>query len=100
MEEYEDELIEFFSREADNVKDKLCSKRTGKLLPLYCLSSQPFGSRHIPYHVPLPPAPNPHPLKLAQDLASVAYDLGTWVLPLHSLPVSFQNLWLSHLRYR
>lgn len=28
VEEYEDELIEFFSREADNVKDKLCSKRT------------------------------------------------------------------------
>lgn len=27
-EEYEDELIEFFSHEADNVKDKLCSKRT------------------------------------------------------------------------
>ncbi|KAM9229974.1 protein canopy homolog 2 isoform 1-T2 [Dugong dugon] len=28
VEEYEDELIEFFSREADNIKDKLCSKRT------------------------------------------------------------------------
>ncbi|XP_044141946.1 LOW QUALITY PROTEIN: protein canopy homolog 2 [Bufo gargarizans] len=28
VEEYEDELIEFFSRETDNVKDKLCSKRT------------------------------------------------------------------------
>ncbi|KAK1341028.1 hypothetical protein QTO34_017428 [Cnephaeus nilssonii] len=28
VEEYRDELIEFFSREADNVKDKLCSKRT------------------------------------------------------------------------
>ncbi|MEJ1277324.1 canopy FGF signaling regulator 2 [Cricetulus griseus] len=28
VEEYEDELIEFFSRESDNVKDKLCSKRT------------------------------------------------------------------------
>ncbi|KAK7801248.1 hypothetical protein U0070_025737 [Myodes glareolus] len=28
VEEYEDELLEFFSREADNVKDKLCSKRT------------------------------------------------------------------------
>lgn len=27
-EEYEDELIEFFSRETDNVKDRLCSKRT------------------------------------------------------------------------
>lgn len=33
VEEYEDELIEFFSREADNVKDKLCSKRTGEFLP-------------------------------------------------------------------
>lgn len=29
-EEYEDELIEFFSHEAENVKDRLCSKRTGK----------------------------------------------------------------------
>ncbi|KAM9514667.1 protein canopy homolog 2 isoform 2-T2 [Guaruba guarouba] len=28
-EEYEDELIEFLSHEADNVKDRLCSKRTG-----------------------------------------------------------------------
>ncbi|KAH0505527.1 PAB-dependent poly(A)-specific ribonuclease subunit PAN2 [Microtus ochrogaster] len=28
VEEYEDELLEFFSRESDNVKDKLCSKRT------------------------------------------------------------------------
>ncbi|ELK15279.1 Citrate synthase, mitochondrial [Pteropus alecto] len=32
VEEYEDELIEFFSREADNVKDKLCSKRTAYAL--------------------------------------------------------------------
>lgn len=29
-EEYEDELLEFLSREADNVKDRLCSKRTGE----------------------------------------------------------------------
>lgn len=29
-EEYEDELIEFFSHEAENVKDRLCSKRTGE----------------------------------------------------------------------
>uniref|UniRef100_A0A6J0T0D6 Protein canopy homolog 2 isoform X1 n=2 Tax=Pogona vitticeps TaxID=103695 RepID=A0A6J0T0D6_9SAUR len=28
VEEYEDELIEFFSHEAENVKDRLCSKRT------------------------------------------------------------------------
>ncbi|XP_004466187.3 protein canopy homolog 2 [Dasypus novemcinctus] len=28
VEEYEDELIEFFSREAHNVKDRLCSMRT------------------------------------------------------------------------
>ncbi|KAM4699285.1 protein canopy homolog 2 isoform 2-T2 [Discoglossus pictus] len=28
VEEYEDELIEFFSHETENVKDKLCSKRT------------------------------------------------------------------------
>ncbi|XP_048347261.1 protein canopy homolog 2 isoform X2 [Sphaerodactylus townsendi] len=27
-EEYEDELVEFFSHEAENVKDRLCSKRT------------------------------------------------------------------------
>ncbi|NXL77454.1 CNPY2 protein, partial [Leptocoma aspasia] len=27
-EEYEDELIEFLSHEAENVKDRLCSKRT------------------------------------------------------------------------
>nr|XP_028565834.1 protein canopy homolog 2 isoform X1 [Podarcis muralis]XP_028565843.1 protein canopy homolog 2 isoform X1 [Podarcis muralis] len=27
-EEYEDEFIEFFSHEAENVKDRLCSKRT------------------------------------------------------------------------
>ncbi|XP_078542269.1 protein canopy homolog 2 [Lissotriton helveticus] len=27
-EEYEDELIEFFSHKSDNVKDRLCSKRT------------------------------------------------------------------------
>ncbi|XDV52123.1 hypothetical protein PO909_020887 [Leuciscus waleckii] len=30
VEQHEDELIEFFSHETDNVKDKLCSKRTGK----------------------------------------------------------------------
>lgn len=30
-EEYEDELIEFLSHEAENVKDRLCSKRTGEL---------------------------------------------------------------------
>lgn len=29
VEQYEDELIEFFAHEKDNVKDKLCSKRTG-----------------------------------------------------------------------
>ncbi|XP_067287414.1 protein canopy homolog 2 [Pseudorasbora parva] len=28
VEQHEDELIEFFSHETDNVKDKLCSKRT------------------------------------------------------------------------
>ncbi|MEE6471403.1 hypothetical protein FKM82_009263 [Ascaphus truei] len=28
VEEYEDELIEFFSHKSENVKDKLCSKRT------------------------------------------------------------------------
>lgn len=38
VEEYEDELIEFFSREADNVKDKLCSKRTGEHPPQPCVT--------------------------------------------------------------
>uniref|UniRef100_A0AAZ3SWT9 Saposin B-type domain-containing protein n=2 Tax=Oncorhynchus tshawytscha TaxID=74940 RepID=A0AAZ3SWT9_ONCTS len=28
VEQYEDEIIEFFAHETDNVKDKLCSKRT------------------------------------------------------------------------
>ncbi|XP_043388525.1 protein canopy homolog 2 isoform X2 [Chelonia mydas] len=32
-EEYEDELIEFFSHESDNVKDRLCSKRTDCCFP-------------------------------------------------------------------
>lgn len=37
VEQNEDEIIEFFSHETDNVKDKLCSKRTGQnsLLHLY-----------------------------------------------------------------
>lgn len=42
----------------------------------------------------------PHSLIVAPDMASITYDLGTWVLPLHSLPVSFQNLWLPRLGYR
>lgn len=29
VEHHEDEIIEFFAHETDNVKDKLCSKRTG-----------------------------------------------------------------------
>lgn len=29
VEQHEDEVIEFFAHETDNVKDKLCSKRTG-----------------------------------------------------------------------
>lgn len=29
VEQNEDEIIEFFAHETDNVKDKLCSKRTG-----------------------------------------------------------------------
>lgn len=37
VEQHEDEIIEFFAHETDNVKDKLCSKRTGQnfLLHLY-----------------------------------------------------------------
>lgn len=30
VEQNEDEIIEYFSHETDNVKDKLCSKRTGQ----------------------------------------------------------------------
>lgn len=33
VEQHEDEIIEFFAHETDNVKDKLCSKRTGRLRP-------------------------------------------------------------------
>lgn len=32
VEQHEDELIEFFAHETDNVKDKLCSKRTGNAI--------------------------------------------------------------------
>lgn len=32
VEQHEDEVIEFFSHETENVKDKLCSKRTGMFL--------------------------------------------------------------------
>lgn len=42
-EEYEDELIEFLSHEADNVKDRLCSKRTGE------------PGWDVPVGAPLPP---------------------------------------------
>uniref|UniRef100_A0A674D2P1 Canopy FGF signaling regulator 2 n=2 Tax=Salmoninae TaxID=504568 RepID=A0A674D2P1_SALTR len=31
VEQHEDEVIEFFAHETDNVKDKLCSKRTAQL---------------------------------------------------------------------
>lgn len=31
VEHHEDEIIEFFAHETENVKDKLCSKRTGML---------------------------------------------------------------------
>lgn len=30
VEQHEDEIIEFFAHETDNVKDKLCSRRTGQ----------------------------------------------------------------------
>lgn len=32
VEQQEDEIIEFFAHETENVKDKLCSKRTGMFL--------------------------------------------------------------------
>ena len=50
---------------------------------------------------PCPPAPpNTSSSSLIYEVSfRVTYGLGTWVDPLHSLPVSFQNLWLPHLRY-
>lgn len=50
-EEYEDELIEFLSHEADNVKDRLCSKRTGEpgwAVPGRGLSCYPGGAVAAP----------------------------------------------------
>lgn len=35
VEQHEDELIEFFAHETDNVKDKLCSKRTGNAVNIF-----------------------------------------------------------------
>lgn len=57
MEEYEDELLEFFSREADNVKDKLCSKRTGKPLPFAACAHSPTltTQESVPTHLQLMP---------------------------------------------
>ena len=37
VEQHEDEIIEFFAHETDNVKDKLCSKRTGMFFTLVTL---------------------------------------------------------------
>lgn len=50
---------------------------------------------------PCPPAPpNTSFSSLLYEVnLRVTYGLGTWVDPLHSLPISFQNLWLPHLRY-
>uniref|UniRef100_A0A8C0X5U6 Saposin B-type domain-containing protein n=1 Tax=Castor canadensis TaxID=51338 RepID=A0A8C0X5U6_CASCN len=73
VEEYEDELIEFFSREADNVKDKLCSKRTGKLSPFISCSHSLVEPGTFP--IPLPS----HLLMLAPELASISLGLDIWV---------------------
>lgn len=35
VEQHEDELIEFFAHETDNIKDKLCSKRTGNAVNIF-----------------------------------------------------------------
>uniref|UniRef100_A0A8D3D181 DUF3456 domain-containing protein n=1 Tax=Scophthalmus maximus TaxID=52904 RepID=A0A8D3D181_SCOMX len=43
-EQNEDEIIEFFSHDTDNVKDKLCSKRTGRLSPCYTLCFSGSGA--------------------------------------------------------
>lgn len=45
VEQHEDEIIEFFAHETDNVKDKLCSKRTGRLRPNAFLSVLMFPMR-------------------------------------------------------
>lgn len=39
VEHHEDEIIEFFAHETDNVKDKLCSKRTGVYFTQHALHS-------------------------------------------------------------
>lgn len=82
MEEYEDELLEFFSREADNVKDKLCSKRTGKPRPLAsCAGGPALTAQDGAPHSDLMDAP---------PLASTPFALGVGVIFLQSLPISFQ----------
>ena len=49
-EEYEDELIEFLSHEADNVKDRLCSKRTGE--PGWAILGRGLSCRQVVVAVP------------------------------------------------
>lgn len=95
VEEYEDELIEFFSREADNVKDKLCSKRTGKLLPLPVLTVL----WKLVHSLVCPPAP---PSPLPSDISSRVGFHYPWFRELGCpslFSVSFQNLWFPHLRH-
>lgn len=100
MEEYEDELIEFFSREADNVKDKLCSKRTGKL-PQHTQILRPVLTA-------LGPDPH-HTERVATALktsdrcptqpASISLGLGLGVISLVSSPNTFQNVCLCYPRF-
>lgn len=72
MEEYEDELLEFFSRESDNVKDKLCSKRTGKPLPFAACA---HGPSHTQESAHTPPVDAPqlasHALGLESALSAL-----------------------------
>lgn len=44
VEQNEDEIIEFFSHETENVKDKLCSKRTGNFWCFLCSCERSYTS--------------------------------------------------------
>ena len=93
MEEYEDELIEFFSREADNVKDKLCSKRTGELLSLSLLSSHLWDLAHSLLSVPRPVLRRPPHTSSSSLIHEVSLRAHLWLGDLgSSSPFSFCRL--------
>lgn len=102
VEEYEDELIEFFSREADNVKDKLCSKRTGEHPRLSVPRSQPCVTRLAALTLA---TQNVWPHAQTSDrcptlLASISLGLGFGVISLQSLPNSSQSMCLCYPGFR